>query len=170
VVSIHNTFVVRRPNARHPKTRGMKVIRRTCVRFFDCQRAMPPPDRPTIWPKCGEHRIVSPPARPSTPILGFFRTLLLFPTEWAIKPFPSDGYIDPRRQAPIFMPPTNPHFGAHMSVAGGLDKAFYAGAAVGCDCMQIFVKKSAAVARQVVRRGRDGCVSDCGHPAFSPNS
>lgn len=30
--------------------------------------------------------------------------------------------------------------GAHMSVAGGLDKSFAAGIAVGCDCMQIFVR------------------------------
>lgn len=34
----------------------------------------------------------------------------------------------------------NPLFGAHMSVAGGLEHAFTAGAAAGCDCLQIFVK------------------------------
>ena len=33
-----------------------------------------------------------------------------------------------------------PAFGAHMSVAGGLETAFRRGAAVGCDCLQIFVK------------------------------
>jgi len=33
-----------------------------------------------------------------------------------------------------------PRFGAHMSVARGLENAFGAGAAVGCDCLQIFVK------------------------------
>lgn len=33
-----------------------------------------------------------------------------------------------------------PRFGAHMSVAGGLENAFVAGAAAGCDCLQIFVK------------------------------
>ncbi len=31
-------------------------------------------------------------------------------------------------------------FGAHMSVAGGLENAFFAGRDVGCDCLQIFVK------------------------------
>lgn len=31
-------------------------------------------------------------------------------------------------------------FGAHMSVAGGLHNAYTAGVAVGCDCLQIFVK------------------------------
>ena len=31
-------------------------------------------------------------------------------------------------------------FGAHMSAAGGLENAFTAGAEVGCDCLQIFVK------------------------------
>jgi deoxyribonuclease-4 len=31
-------------------------------------------------------------------------------------------------------------FGAHMSVAGVLENAFAAGEAVGCDCLQIFVK------------------------------
>ncbi len=33
-----------------------------------------------------------------------------------------------------------PRFGAHMSAAGGLENAFDAGTAVGCDCLQIFVK------------------------------
>lgn len=33
-----------------------------------------------------------------------------------------------------------PGFGAHMSVAGGAENAFLAGARVGCDCLQIFVK------------------------------
>jgi len=33
-----------------------------------------------------------------------------------------------------------PLFGAHMSVAGGLEHAFDAGARAGCDCLQIFVK------------------------------
>ncbi len=33
-----------------------------------------------------------------------------------------------------------PAFGAHMSIAGGLENAFTAGVAVGCDCLQIFVK------------------------------
>ncbi len=40
--------------------------------------------------------------------------------------------IDPR--------PPVARFGAHMSVAGGLENAFQAGASVGCDCLQIFVK------------------------------
>ncbi|NOT01327.1 MAG: deoxyribonuclease IV [Phycisphaerales bacterium] len=31
-------------------------------------------------------------------------------------------------------------FGAHMSVAGGLENAFAAGADVGCECLQVFVK------------------------------
>ncbi len=31
-------------------------------------------------------------------------------------------------------------FGAHMSVAGGLEHAFRAGVRAGCDCLQIFVK------------------------------
>ncbi len=31
-------------------------------------------------------------------------------------------------------------FGAHMSIAGGIENAFYAGARAGCDCLQIFVK------------------------------
>ena len=31
-------------------------------------------------------------------------------------------------------------FGAHMSIAGGLERAFAAGVAAGCDCLQIFVK------------------------------
>lgn len=31
-------------------------------------------------------------------------------------------------------------FGAHMSIAGGLQNAFSAGVEVGCDCLQIFVK------------------------------
>lgn len=30
--------------------------------------------------------------------------------------------------------------GAHMSIAGGLDRAFHAGREAGCDCLQIFVK------------------------------
>ena len=33
-----------------------------------------------------------------------------------------------------------PKLGAHMSAAGGLENAFLAGAAVGCDCLQLFVK------------------------------
>ena len=33
-----------------------------------------------------------------------------------------------------------PPFGAHLSVAGGLENAFAAGIEVGCDCLQIFVK------------------------------
>ncbi len=33
-----------------------------------------------------------------------------------------------------------PRFGAHMSVAGGLENAFDDGARVGCECLQIFVK------------------------------
>lgn len=33
-----------------------------------------------------------------------------------------------------------PSFGAHMSIAGGLENAFAAGARVGCECLQIFVK------------------------------
>ncbi len=33
-----------------------------------------------------------------------------------------------------------PPFGAHLSVAGGLENAFHAGIAAGCDCLQIFVK------------------------------
>lgn len=35
---------------------------------------------------------------------------------------------------------TGPRFGAHMSVAGGLENAFQAGIRAGCDCLQIFVK------------------------------
>lgn len=31
-------------------------------------------------------------------------------------------------------------FGAHMSIAGGLENAFEAGVAAGCECLQIFVK------------------------------
>jgi len=31
-------------------------------------------------------------------------------------------------------------FGAHLSVAGGLENAFQAGVEVGCDCLQVFVK------------------------------
>ncbi|MFH1268018.1 MAG: deoxyribonuclease IV [Planctomycetota bacterium] len=34
----------------------------------------------------------------------------------------------------------NPRFGAHLSVAGGLEKACHAGASLGCDCLQVFVK------------------------------
>ncbi len=33
-----------------------------------------------------------------------------------------------------------PTFGAHMSIAGGFENAIAAGARVGCDCLQIFVK------------------------------
>ena len=33
-----------------------------------------------------------------------------------------------------------PRLGAHMSAAGGLENAFFAGVAVGCDCLQLFVK------------------------------
>lgn len=33
-----------------------------------------------------------------------------------------------------------PAFGAHRSIAGGFEHAFAAGARVGCDCLQIFVK------------------------------
>lgn len=33
-----------------------------------------------------------------------------------------------------------PCFGAHMSIAGGLHHAFFAGQAVGCDCLQVFVR------------------------------
>ena len=33
-----------------------------------------------------------------------------------------------------------PVFGAHQSIAGGFDHAFQAGAALGCDCLQIFVR------------------------------
>lgn len=36
--------------------------------------------------------------------------------------------------------PSVPRFGAHVSVAGGLENAFYSGHKVGCDCLQIFVK------------------------------
>jgi len=36
-------------------------------------------------------------------------------------------------------PPTQ-RFGAHLSVAGGLENAFTAAVAVGCNCLQIFVK------------------------------
>ena len=35
---------------------------------------------------------------------------------------------------------TQPCFGAHLSVSGGLERAIHAGAALGCDCLQIFVK------------------------------
>jgi deoxyribonuclease-4 len=35
---------------------------------------------------------------------------------------------------------SSPRFGAHMSVAGGLENAFEAGVDVGCDCLQLFVK------------------------------
>lgn len=37
-------------------------------------------------------------------------------------------------------PMVKPRFGAHMSIAGGLHLAFERGAAVGCDCLQVFVK------------------------------
>ncbi len=33
-----------------------------------------------------------------------------------------------------------PRFGAHLSVAGGLENAITAAVAVGCDCLQVFVK------------------------------
>jgi len=33
-----------------------------------------------------------------------------------------------------------PKFGSHMSAAGGLENAFHAGVAVGCDALQLFVK------------------------------
>lgn len=33
-----------------------------------------------------------------------------------------------------------PIFGAHVSIAGGLQNAFASGAGLGCDCLQIFVK------------------------------
>lgn len=36
--------------------------------------------------------------------------------------------------------PANSRFGAHMSIAGGLHRAFDAAAAAGCDCLQVFVK------------------------------
>jgi deoxyribonuclease-4 len=35
---------------------------------------------------------------------------------------------------------TRPRFGAHMSVAGGLHKAFTNATEVGCECLQVFVK------------------------------
>ncbi len=35
---------------------------------------------------------------------------------------------------------TGQHFGAHMSIAGGLYRAFEAADAAGCDCVQVFVK------------------------------
>lgn len=38
------------------------------------------------------------------------------------------------------MAESGPIFGAHRSIAGGFDNAFHTGAAVGCDCLQIFVK------------------------------
>lgn len=33
-----------------------------------------------------------------------------------------------------------PRFGAHMSIAGGMHRAFELAAAAGCDCLQVFVK------------------------------
>ena len=38
------------------------------------------------------------------------------------------------------MPLLTPRFGAHLSTAGGLANAFAAGVAVGCDCLQLFVR------------------------------
>jgi len=38
------------------------------------------------------------------------------------------------------MPKAMPRFGLHMSTAGGLERALTAGAAIGCDCLQLFVK------------------------------
>src|SRR3972149_9961537 len=35
-----------------------------------------------------------------------------------------------------------PRLGAHMSIAGGVDKAFLRGEEVGCDAMQIFTKNN----------------------------
>lgn len=41
---------------------------------------------------------------------------------------------------PTASKPAGRRFGAHMSVAGGLHRAFEAGVAAGCDCLQVFVK------------------------------
>jgi deoxyribonuclease-4 len=38
------------------------------------------------------------------------------------------------------MATSGPVFGAHRSIAGGFENAFRSGRAVGCDCLQIFVK------------------------------
>lgn len=38
------------------------------------------------------------------------------------------------------MGPASQRFGAHMSIAGGLHKAFLRAGQIGCDCLQIFVK------------------------------
>ena len=39
-------------------------------------------------------------------------------------------------------PPAGPRLGAHMSIAGGVDKALLRGEEVGCDAMQIFTKNN----------------------------
>ena len=55
--------------------------------------------------------------------------------------------------------PRLPQMGAHMSVAGGLENAFAAGAEAGCDCLQIFVKnqrqwKAKPLSDEVIARYR----------------
>lgn len=55
-----------------------------------------------------------------------------------------------------------PRFGAHMSVAGGLENAFSAGVQVGCDCLQIFVKnqrqwKAASLTEDQISRYKQAC-------------
>ena len=72
-----------------------------------------------------------------------------------------------------------PAFGAHMSVAGGLETAFRRGVAVGCDCLQIFVKNqrqwSAApltgdqIARFEAARGETGLTPVLAHAGYLLN-
>ncbi|MFQ5423482.1 MAG: deoxyribonuclease IV [Phycisphaerae bacterium] len=70
-------------------------------------------------------------------------------------------------------------FGAHMSVAGGFENAFDAGAAAGCDCLQIFVKnqrqwtapplKDEQVAAYRAARRRTGLTPVVAHAAYLLN-
>lgn len=63
-------------------------------------------------------------------------------------------------------------FGAHMSVAGGLENAFLAGMEVGCDCLQIFVKnqrqwKAAPLSEDQISRYKEAATVTCLTPVVA---
>lgn len=65
--------------------------------------------------------------------------------------------------------PSRQKFGAHMSIAGGLENAFAAGARVGCDCLQIFVKNQRQwSARPLAREAVEAYQSAARETGLSP--
>lgn len=76
------------------------------------------------------------------------------------------------RQADKNKVPSRPHFGTHLSIAGGLENAIHAAAALKCDCVQIFVKnqrqwRAAALTDEQVERFREAAKSSTIHPVIA---